>query len=72
MAVDDSREATKWLLLNGPTLNVDPRRIGVAGDSAGGLLAAAVAKQILDDPLIPNLKLQVLFYPALQLLNVGK
>ncbi|XP_071802649.1 arylacetamide deacetylase-like [Asterias amurensis] len=71
VAVDDSREATKWLLLNGPTLNVDPRRIGVAGDSAGGLLAAAVAKQILDEPSIPNLKLQVLFYPALQLLNVG-
>ncbi|NXP20665.1 AAAD deacetylase, partial [Scytalopus superciliaris] len=50
---------------------VDPARVCVAGDSAGGNLAAAVAQQLLEDPEVKTkLKAQVLLYPALQVLDL--
>ncbi|XP_077720807.1 arylacetamide deacetylase [Canis aureus] len=50
---------------------VDPERIGISGDSAGGNLAAAVAQQLIDDPDVEiNLKTQCLIYPALQTLDM--
>ncbi|XP_027541513.1 arylacetamide deacetylase [Neopelma chrysocephalum] len=50
---------------------VDPTRVCVAGDSAGGNLAAAVAQQLLQDPEVKTkLKAQVLLYPALQALDL--
>ncbi|NXV08076.1 AAAD deacetylase, partial [Cettia cetti] len=51
---------------------VDPARVCVAGDSAGGNLAAAVAQQLLEDPEVQTkLKAQVLIYPALQALDLN-
>ncbi|XP_041898303.1 arylacetamide deacetylase [Corvus kubaryi] len=51
---------------------VDPARVCVAGDSAGGNLAAAVAQQLLDDPEVKTkLKAQILLYPALQALDLN-
>ncbi|XP_010003040.1 PREDICTED: arylacetamide deacetylase [Chaetura pelagica] len=51
---------------------VDPDRVCVAGDSAGGNLAAAVAQQLLEDPEVEtNLKAQALIYPALQTLDLN-
>ncbi|NXX85134.1 AAAD deacetylase, partial [Urocolius indicus] len=51
---------------------VDPARVAVAGDSAGGNLAAAVAQQLLEDAEVENkLKVQALFYPALQTLDMN-
>ncbi|KAK2868720.1 hypothetical protein Q7C36_000591 [Tachysurus vachellii] len=51
---------------------VDPERVAVSGDSAGGNLAAAVAQQL---QLEPNqrvkLKAQALIYPALQALDLN-
>ncbi|NXA06945.1 AAAD deacetylase, partial [Sapayoa aenigma] len=50
---------------------VDPARVCVAGDSAGGNLAAAVAQQLLEDPEVKTkLKAQILLYPALQALDL--
>ncbi|NXE76171.1 AAAD deacetylase, partial [Cochlearius cochlearius] len=51
---------------------VDPDRVCVAGDSAGGNLAAAVAQQLLKDSEVKTkLKAQALLYPALQTLDLN-
>ncbi|XP_048030892.1 neutral cholesterol ester hydrolase 1-like [Megalobrama amblycephala] len=50
--------------------NIDPKRVAVSGDSAGGNLAAAVAQQMALDSSIPiKFKVQALVYPALQALD---
>nr|XP_030136362.3 arylacetamide deacetylase [Taeniopygia guttata] len=50
---------------------VDPERVCVAGDSAGGNLAAAVAQQLVEDPEVKTkLRAQLLIYPALQVLDL--
>ncbi|KAK2870200.1 hypothetical protein QQF64_021841 [Cirrhinus molitorella] len=50
--------------------SIDPKRVAVSGDSAGGNLAAAVAQQMALDSSIPiKFKLQALVYPALQALD---
>ncbi|XP_029472042.1 arylacetamide deacetylase [Rhinatrema bivittatum] len=50
---------------------VDPNRICVAGDSAGGNLAAAVTQQLQDDIEVEvRPKIQALIYPALQPLDL--
>ncbi|KAG9334161.1 hypothetical protein JZ751_009074 [Albula glossodonta] len=50
--------------------SVDPERVAVSGDSAGGNLAAAVAQQVAMDSNVPvKFKVQSLIYPALQALD---
>ncbi|KAM7108155.1 LOW QUALITY PROTEIN: neutral cholesterol ester hydrolase 1 [Ciconia maguari] len=47
--------------------SVDPSRIAISGDSAGGNLAAAVCQQLSkDEHLTIRTKLQALIYPVLQ------
>ncbi len=62
-AFDDSYAATKWVVAEAASLKIDPARVGVAGDSAGANLAAAVALKARDEGG-PALAVQVLIYPA--------
>jgi acetyl esterase len=55
--------ATKWVAENGQTINVNPSRLAVAGDSAGGTLAAAVTL-LAKERGGPKNKFQLLFYPV--------
>ena len=47
-AVEDSWAALEWAAASGPQLGVDPTRLGIAGDSAGGNLAAVAALRARD------------------------
>ena len=62
-AADDSYAATCWASEHAAELGIDASRIAVAGDSAGGNLAAVVA-QMARDRGGPALAFQVLVYPV--------
>lgn len=62
-AVDDALAATRWVRDNAAALKVDPERLAVGGDSAGGNLAAVVALAARDSGDLP-IKFQLLIYPA--------
>jgi acetyl esterase len=61
-AVDDSWAALQWVGANAESLDADPARMGVHGDSAGANLAAVVAL-LARDAGNPKLRLQSLVYP---------
>jgi acetyl esterase len=61
-ASEDAIAATRWVLQNAPTLGLDPGKIAVGGDSAGGNLAAVVSIALRDDARRPAY--QMLLYPA--------
>ena len=62
-AADDAITATAWIAGNARQLGIDPAKLSVGGDSAGGNLAAVVslAARDGDGPAIAG---QVLIYPA--------
>jgi acetyl esterase len=62
-AVDDAMAATRWVAANAGRLGIDPKRIAVGGDSAGGNLAAVVAL-LARDAGGPAIAYQVLLYPV--------
>ena len=62
-AVEDCIAATRWIAAQARALNIDPARIAVGGDSAGGNLAAVVALDARDAGG-PGLCFQLLIYPA--------
>jgi acetyl esterase/lipase len=59
----DVLAAVRWLHRRGPSLGVDPGRIAVMGESAGGGLAAAAAIAARDEGI--ELEAQILVYPML-------
>lgn len=61
--VTDCYAATQWVSNNAAELNVDPQRIAVGGDSAGGNLATVVARMARDEGT-PDIAFQMLFYPV--------
>ncbi|OCB43967.1 lipase [Mycobacterium vulneris] len=62
-AVDDALAATEWVAAHAGELGGDPARLVVAGDSAGGNLAAVVAMTARDRGG-PTIAFQVLIYPV--------
>jgi acetyl esterase len=60
--VEDCYAATKWVVDHAAELNIDRNRIAIAGDSAGGNLAAVVC-QLAATTRGPKLALQILFCP---------
>lgn len=62
-AVDDVWAATRWVAEHAAELGADAGRLAVAGDSAGGNLAAVVA-QLARDSDGPPIAFQLLWYPA--------
>ena len=65
-AIDDCYAATCWTAANAARLGIDPARIAVAGDSAGGNLATAVCIKARDERG-PAVALQALIYPVADL-----
>ena len=61
-AVRDSFKALEWMLANSAKLGIDAQKVAVAGDSAGGNLAAVVAIMARDAGI--NLRAQALVYPV--------
>lgn len=62
-AVDDALTAFRHVAAQAEALGLDPQRLGVAGDSAGGNLAAVVGLRTRGEARRPALA--VLLYPAL-------
>lgn len=65
-AVDDAFAAFRWAVREADALGCDPGRVAVAGDSAGGNLAAVVAQLATRDGG-PRPALQILVYPVTDL-----
>ena len=62
-AVEDALGATAWVAANAAALGVDPERLVVGGDSAGGNLAAVTALAARERKS-PRIAMQVLVYPV--------
>jgi acetyl esterase len=62
-AVDDAWAALLWAVEHAAELHADPARLAVAGDSAGGNLAAVLAQRARDEGG-PALRFQLLIYPV--------
>ena len=63
-ALDDGQAVLDWLFSNAAALDIDVRRIGLVGESAGGGLAACLALRLRDSDG-PRLAFQHLTYPML-------
>ena len=65
-AIDDAAAALEWTVAHADELGVDPRRVAVGGDSAGGNLAALLCQRAQADGL-PPIAFQLLVYPVTDL-----
>ena len=61
-SVEDAFTALQWIVANAAELQIDPGKIAVSGDSAGGNIAAAVCLMTRDRSG-PPISFQVLIYP---------
>ncbi|MET0546876.1 MAG: alpha/beta hydrolase [Caulobacterales bacterium] len=63
-AIEDCYAALAWMVAEAADLGIDPRRIAISGESAGGGLAAALAVLARDRKEIP-IAFQRLIYPMI-------
>jgi acetyl esterase/lipase len=70
-ALDDAEAALEWVAADADALGIDPLRLGVAGDSAGANLAAALALRVRDSGGGPRLRVQALVGAPLDLACKG-
>jgi acetyl esterase len=63
-AADDALAAVQWAAASARSLGADPGRLAVAGDSAGGNLAAVAALRARDEGG-PPIAFQLLIYPVI-------
>ncbi|HEX5145153.1 MAG TPA: alpha/beta hydrolase [Mycobacterium sp.] len=63
-ALDDVEASLEWVIGDAAGLGIDPARVAIAGSSAGGALAAAVAQRSRTGTL-PPLVFQLLHQPVL-------
>jgi acetyl esterase/lipase len=63
--VEDCYAALEWFYRNAASLGVDPRRIAIGGESAGGGLAAALGLLARDRGEVP-VAFQLLSYPMIE------
>ncbi|KAJ5533025.1 hypothetical protein N7494_009577 [Penicillium frequentans] len=63
--LNDCWAVLKWLHANASQLSIDPARIAVMGESAGGGLAAALTLLARDEALSPPIAKQILIYPMI-------
>ena len=66
-AVEDGFAAIKWVETNAPELEIDPNAIAVAGDSAGGNIAAVMCLLAKANNGVPHIAFQMMFYPSIAL-----
>src|SRR3954452_549501 len=62
-ALYDAKAALEWAFAHAAELGADPARVAIGGDSAGGNLAATVARRATRDGA-PVPAMQLLIYPA--------
>jgi acetyl esterase len=62
-AVEDAWAATRWVAEHGNEIGAATSRIALAGDSAGGTIAAAIAQRARDEGA-PPIVFQMLWYPS--------
>ena len=70
-AVDDCAAATRWVIARAESLGIDPARVAVGGDSAGGNLAAVIAL-LARDGAVPPIVLQMMVYPATDMMMTSR
>ena len=63
VAINEAYAATKWVSEHGAEINVDGKRLAVAGNSVGGNMAAVVALMAKNKGT-PAIRSQVLFWPV--------
>lgn len=68
-AHDDALAAWHWISAHGQEVGIDSRRVAVAGDSAGGNLAAFVCQE-MNRTSGPKPAFQLLLYPLLQFADI--
>ncbi|HWD28206.1 MAG TPA: alpha/beta hydrolase [Rhizomicrobium sp.] len=66
-AVDECFAAVKYVAAHPAEFGIDPARLAVGGDSAGGNLAAVVSQIAKMDSNTPAIAFQLLVYPVTQL-----